>query len=205
MSAATLNRSIASTSTVLETRDFQCRGLVMKVGHARGTKHQVYLLPDEEGDLVATDQMGNVIDTPNSWCTATDQGEPDQHRVKIEIFNPSLRKKECRSLVYIGSREIHQITCAQATIMQNGRVLMGAVAGDVDWTSGTHNTNPDYTNTNTHHYFYFVPQHIKNAILEVNPENSVPFLYKGTCLRFDAVGWNAPLKRVRKVSVSVNK
>jgi hypothetical protein len=159
--------------------EFWCRGLVMKVCHACGTKHQVYLLPDEEGDLVATDQMGNVFDTPLDWVEMTHQGEHNQCRVKIEIYNPSLRKKEFRSLTHIGSLVIHRIAGAQATIMPNGHVLTGAAAGDVDRASGAQNTNPDYVNANQHHYFYFVPQNIKNVILEVNPENSVPFFVQG--------------------------
>jgi hypothetical protein len=167
--------------------EFWCRGLVMKVWHSHGIKHQVYLLPDEEGNLVATDQMGNVVDTPLDWVEMTHQGEHNQCRVKIETYNLSLslRKKAFRSLAHIGSHEIHQITGAQATIMPNGRVLTGAVAGDVDRASGAQNTNADSVNANQHHYFYFVPQNIKNAILEVNLENSVRFLYKGTCLKFD--------------------
>ena len=98
--------------------EHRCRGLVMKVIHARGTKHQVYLVPDEEDDLVAKDQMGNVFDTPHSWITSTHHGEHNQCRVKIEILNQSLKKNEFRSLAYVGSREIHKIATAQAKILQ---------------------------------------------------------------------------------------
>ena len=106
----------------------------------------------------------------------THQGDTPNAGVKIEICNPSLRKKEFRSLAHVGSRDIHQIVGAQATIMPNGRVLTGAVAGDVDRPSGAQNTNPDCVNANQHHHFHFIPKNIGDAIEEVNPQNSVRFL-----------------------------
>jgi hypothetical protein len=98
-------------------------------------------------------ELGQVFDTPRDWTEIVHQGEHSPCRVKIELFNPALRKKQLKSLAHVGSCDIHQIGCAQATILSNGCVLTGAVAGDVDRQSESQNGNPDCVNANQQHHF----------------------------------------------------
>jgi hypothetical protein len=83
------------------------QGVGLKVNHSRGTNPQACILSDDECFLVATDQQGNVMDTPQDWIDTFHQDKDCGCRIKVEICNPELRKKEFRILACVGFCDIH--------------------------------------------------------------------------------------------------